>query len=434
MQINTEKKNSANATIKAEFSKDELNSKVDELAKKTGKEIKVDGFRKGKVPAIVVKKLYGKKLEQDAEAELVRKAIDEAYKELGISQTDVIGDIIFKKYEKQDDKIEVEILVSLNPKFDAKGYEDVVPSYEVPEVTEDEINERLQKLAEQNSKPISITEDRELQNGDIAIFDFTGYLNGEPFEGGKAENYELEIGSNQFIPGFEEQMVGMKKGENKKITVKFPDDYHSEELKGKEVEFDITLHDIKTKEIPSIDDELAKKILKKDDATLEDLKKDVIKEITLEKLRKMYQDELKPKLLEALVEKFEFDLPENIVEQEIDNLANQKAHTLSKEELEELKGNEEKIKELRESVRDEAQKSVKATFVVDAIAKKEDVSVSENDVMQTLYYEAIISGQDPQELVKYYKENNLFPAIMMGMIEDRLFEKLLGLDKVIKDI
>jgi len=434
VQINTEKKNSANATIKAEFSKDELNSKVDELAKKTGKEIKVDGFRKGKVPAIVVKKLYGKKLEQDAEAELVRKAIDEAYKELGISQTDVIGDIIFKKYEKQDDKIEVEILVSLNPKFDAKGYEDVVPSYEVPEVTEDEINERLQKLAEQNSKPISITEDRELQNGDIAIFDFTGYLNGEPFEGGKAENYELEIGSNQFIPGFEEQMVGMKKGENKKITVKFPDDYHSEELKGKEVEFDITLHDIKTKEIPSIDDELAKKILKKDDATLEDLKKDVIKEITLEKLRKMYQDELKPKLLEALVEKFEFDLPENIVEQEIDNLANQKAHTLSKEELEELKGNEEKIKELRESVRDEAQKSVKATFVVDAIAKKEDVSVSENDVMQTLYYEAIISGQDPQELVKYYKENNLFPAIMMGMIEDRLFEKLLGLDKVIKDI
>ncbi len=434
MQINTEKKNSANATIKAEFSKDELNSKVDELAKKTGKEIKVDGFRKGKVPAIVVKKLYGKKLEQDAEAELVRKAIDEAYKELGISQTDVIGDIIFKKYEKQDDKIEVEILVSLNPKFDAKGYEDAVPSYEVPEVTEDEINERLQKLAEQNSKPISITEDRELQNGDIAIFDFTGYLNSEPFEGGKAENYELEIGSNQFIPGFEEQMVGMKKGENKKITVKFPDDYHSEELKGKEVEFDITLHDIKTKEIPSIDDELAKKILKKDDATLEDLKKDVIEEITLEKLRKMYQDELKPKLLEALVEKFEFDLPENIVEQEIDNLANQKAHTLSKEELEELKGNEEKIKELRESVRDEAQKSVKATFVVDAIAKKEDVSVSENDVMQTLYYEAIISGQDPQELVKYYKENNLFPAIMMGMIEDRLFEKLLGLDKVIKDI
>ncbi len=434
MQINTEKKNSANATIKAEFSKDELNSKVDELAKKTGKEIKVDGFRKGKVPAPVVKKLYGEKLEQDAEAELVRRAVDEAYKELGISQTDVIGDIIFKKYEKQDDKIEVEILVSLNPKFDAEGYEDAVPSYEVPEVTEDEINERLQKLAEQNSKPISITEDRELQNGDIAVFDFTGYLNGEPFEGGKAENYELEIGSNQFIPGFEEQMVGMKKGENKKITVKFPDDYHSEELKGKEVEFDITLHDIKTKEIPSVDDELAKKILKKDDATLEDLKKDVIKEITIEKLRKMYQDELKPKLLEALVEKFEFDLPENIVEQEIDNLANQKAHTLSKEELEELKGNEEKIKELRESVRDEAQKSVKATFVVDAIAKKEGVSVSENDVMQTLYYEAVISGQDPQELVKYYKENNLFPAIMMGMIEDRLFEKLLGLDKVIKDI
>ena len=429
MNVTTNRKDSANVEISATLSNADIEQRVDKIAKETGKKIKVDGFRKGKVPPAVVKKLYGEQLKQDAEAEVIGEVLKKAYEDAGIDPTTVLGEPFFKKYDKDGDKIEVELLVCTRPEINLEGYEEIIPSYDVPEVSEEEINERIEKIAKESVKAKSITEDRELKEGDVAVFDFTGYLDGEEFEGGKAQNYELEIGSNQFIPGFEEQMLGMKKGETKRIKVTFPEDYQSEQLAGKEVEFEITLHDIKEKQIPEIDDELAKKITHKDDATLETLREQVKTQIRTEKVNKLYNEELKPKLLEALVEKFEIDLPETIVEQEIDNLANQKARTMTPEELEEIKNSEEKLNELRESVREEAQKSVKATFIVDALANKEDIKVDDSEITQVLYYEALMSGQDPEALLKYYKENNLFPAIKMGMIEDRLFSKLLELDK-----
>ncbi len=429
MNVTANRKDSANVEISAELSNADIEQRVDKIAKETGKKIKVDGFRKGKVPPAVVKKLYGEQLRQDAEAEVVGEVLKKAYEDAGIDPATVLGDPFFKKYDKDGDTISVELLVCTKPEIDLEGYEEIIPSYDVPEVTDEEIENRLKTLAEQSAKPLPIKEDRELREGDVAVFDFTGYLDGEEFEGGKAENYELEIGSNQFIPGFEEQMTGMKKGETKRIKVTFPEDYQAEQLAGKEVEFEITLHDIKEKQIPEIDDELAKKITHKDDATLDSLKEDVKKQIRTEKVNKLYNEELKPKLLEALVEKFEIDLPETIVEQEIDNLANQKARTMTEQEIEEIKNSEEKLNELRESVRDEAQRSVKATFIVDALANKEDIKVDDSEISQVLYYEALMSGQDPEALLKYYKENNLFPAIKMGMIEDRLFSKLLELDK-----
>jgi len=428
VNINTERKDSSNVEIKAEIPVAEVDARFEKLAKETGKKIKVDGFRKGKVPPAVVKKLYGEQLKQDAEAEVVGEMLKEAYKEANINPSEVLGEPMFKKYEKGDETITVELLVCTRPEINLDGYKDIIPEYEVPEITDEEIEERIKTIAEQSSKPLPIKEDRELKEGDVAVFDFTGYLDGKEFEGGKAEGYELEIGSKQFIPGFEEQMVGMKKGETKRIKVTFPEDYQAEELKGKEVEFEITLHDIKEKKVPEINDQLAKDITHKADATLDTLKEQVREQLRVEKLNKLYTEELKPKLLEALVEKFEVDLPENIVEQEIDNLVNQKARTMTQEEIEEVKNSEEKIKELRESVREDAQKSVKATFLVDALAREEGVDVNDSEITQTIYYEAIMSGQDPEALLKYYRENNLFPAIKMGMIEDRLFGKLLDLD------
>jgi len=428
VNINTERKDSSNVEIKAEIPVAEVDARFEKLAKETGKKIKVDGFRKGKVPPAVVKKLYGEQLKQDAEAEVVGEMLKEAYKEANINPSEVLGEPMFKKYEKGDETITVELLVCTRPEINLDGYKDIIPEYEVPEITDEEIEERIKTIAEQSSKPLPIKEDRELKEGDVAVFDFTGYLDGKEFEGGKAEGYELEIGSKQFIPGFEEQMVGMKKGETKRIKVTFPEDYQAEELKGKEVEFEITLHDIKEKKVPEINDQLAKDITHKADATLDTLKEQVREQLRVEKLNKLYTEELKPKLLEALVEKFEVDLPENIVEQEIDNLVNQKARTMTQEEIEEVKNSEEKIKELRESVREDAEKSVKATFLVDALARAEGVDVNDSEITQTIYYEAIMSGQDPEALLKYYRENNLFPAIKMGMIEDRLFGKLLDLD------
>ena len=431
MDISTEKKNAANVDISAKIGKEEVEKRVDKIAAETGRKIKVDGFRKGKVPPAVVKKLYGEQLIQDAETEVVGEMIKRAYEEAGIDASSVIGDPIFKKYDKSEEFIEVEMTVCLRPDVDVEGYGECVPSYEVPEVSEEELNERLQKLAEQSAETVEVEDDRGLEEGDIAVFDFTGYIDDEPFEGGKAENYELEIGSGQFIPGFEEQMKGMKKGESKSIEVTFPEDYQAENLKGKKARFDIVLHAIKEKKIPEIDDELAKSVTHKEDATLETLKKQVKEQIATEKLSKLYNEELKQKLLENLIEKFDFDLPENIVEQEIDNLANQKASSMSKEEIEEIRNSSEKLDELRDSVREDAQSSVKATFIVDAVAKAEDVKVDDQEVTQALYYEAIMTGQDPEAVIKYYQQNNLLPAIKMGMIEDRLFAKLLDLDNAV---
>ena len=428
MEITNEKINEANLLIKGELPKEAIDAQVDKLAKEAGKQMKVDGFRKGKVPAHIVKKMYGEKLEQDAEGEIIREMLNKAYEEAGINPQEIIGEPMFKKYEKGEEKIEAEIQICLRPKVDLEGYKELVPEYELPEVSDEEIEERIKVLAEQAAPLVSLEEDRPLQEGDTAVFDFTGYLDGEPFEGGSAQDFELKIGSGQFIPGFEEQMVGMKKGETKRIKVTFPEDYQAPNLAGKETEFEITLKDIKVKAEPKIDDELAKTVTRKDDATLETLKEQVAEQIRTEKLSKLYNEELKPKLLEALVEAYEFDLPENIVEQEVDNLANQKAQSLSKEELEAIQGNAEKIEELRESVREDAVRSVKATFIVDAVAKAEGVDVSDQEVSQALYYEALMAGQDPEALLKYYEKNNLFPAVKMGMIEDKLFTQLLDLD------
>jgi trigger factor len=283
---------------------------------------------------------------------------------------------------------------------------------------------------EQNSPYKKIKEERPLQEGDQANFDFVGKIDGVEFDGGKAEGYELIIGSGQFIDGFEAQMVGMKIGETKDLKVTFPEGYQSQELAGKEALFTVTLNEIKVKKEAKLDEEMVKRLIPgQEDATVETVKEQIREQIKSEKISKLYNEELKPQLIEALVEKYNFDLPNNIVEQEIDAQVNQKAQTMTPEELEEYRNNSEKLEELRESVREDAVNSVKATFLIDAIAREEKIEVEDYEVIQTIYYEAMRTNQDPQELVEYYRENNLLPAVKMGIIEDKLFTKILGLDK-----
>ena len=429
MTVNVEKLDSANYKVTASIDNNDTESKLERLAKEAAKTLKVDGFRKGKVPVAVIKQMYGEKLAQDAEGEAIREVLEAAYKEAGINATDVIGNPTFEKFEENGDTKDMEIIISTRPEIDLGDYSDLAPEFTKPEPTEDEINEEINSIAQKFTKAKSIQEERALADGDIAVFDFKGFLDGEPFEGGSAENFELKIGSKQFIEGFEEQMVGMKKGEEKTIKVTFPKDYQAANLAGKETEFKITLHDIKEEVAPEIDDALAKKALGKDDATLEELKEYAKDILTNAKVRKLYEDELKPKILENIVKKYQFDLPQNIVNQEIDNLVNQKAQTLKPEELEEIKNSQEKLEELRESVKEDAQNSVKATFVVDAMAKAENIDVSDSEISQVLYYEAMMNGQDPKQLIEYYQANNLIPVIKMGMLEDKLFSKLLKLDE-----
>ncbi len=427
MEVTARKTDSANVSVEARIAKSDIDKRVEKIAKDAAKQMKIDGFRPGKAPVSVVKKRLGERLVQDAEAEALREVLNTASKELELDADKIIGEPAVTKFDRGDEEIEVELKLSLRPEFEIEGVEELVPEVKTPRVTKKEVEERIKELAEAQAPFESIEEDRGLEEGDMAVFDFEGFLDGEPFEGGKAENFELRIGSNQFIPGFEEQMKGMKKGESRRIKVTFPEDYGSKNLAGKEVEFEIRLHDIKAKQPVEIDDELAKKLLPGDEnATLEKLEKEVKEQIRSEKLSKIYNEELKPKLVEALVEKFTFDLPESVVEQEIEMALRNKVQQMSEEELEELRNDEQKVKELRESLREDAAKSVRATFIVDALARKEGVDVSEQEMMQTIYYEAMSMGQDPQQTFEYYRKQNLLPAIKMAMIEDRLLTKLLN--------
>jgi len=430
MSITATRIDTANVSIVAKIENSDIEKNLNKIAKQLAKTTNVDGFRKGKVPIATIKQMYGDKLIQDAESEAVQNALAEGKKELEINETDIIGDPTFKKYEKLDNGIEIELIISLRPTIYAEGYDKLAPSYDEPTVDADEIEEKLTKLLENNSPYKKLKEARALENNDQAKFDFVGKVDGEEFEGGKAEGFELVIGSGQFIPGFEEQMVGMNVDETKDVTVTFPEEYQAKDLAGKEAVFTVTLHEIKARAEATLDEEMIKRLLPGEEgATAQTIKDKIEEQIKAEKTSKLYNEELKPKLMDALVAEYTFDLPQNIVDQEIDAQVNKKASEMSEEELETFKGNDEKIDELRDSVREVATDSVKATFLVDALARKEGIEVNDQEVSQTLYYEAMMSGQDPQQMVEYYQKNNLLAAVKMGMIEDKLFAKIIGLDK-----
>jgi trigger factor len=430
VEVTSNRIDNANVQIDAKIEKSEIEKRVNELAKEAGKQIKVDGFRNGKVPAHIVKKLHGEKLEQDAEGDILKEVLDKGTKELDIASADILGQPTFKKFDKTDAGLEVSVELSFRPSFEVEGYDSLAPTFDMPTVESDEVETRLKDLVEAQAPLEKIAEDRAVKDGDSILMDFEGSIDGVNFDGGSAEGFSLKIGSGQFIPGFEEQLIGVNSNEEVTITVTFPEDYHSDELAGKESKFKVTVKEIQEKIIPEINDELATKLLQgEENPSVELLKEKVSEQIKSEKVSKIYNDELKPKMVEALVKHFDFSLPNNIVEQEIDAKVNAKAQTMSQDELDTYKDNNEKIEELRDSLKDDAKDSVKATFIVDAVARKEGIVVSDDEVSQTIYYEAMMSGQNPQDTIKHYQDNNLIPAVKMGMIEDKLFSKLLGLDK-----
>jgi len=426
MEIKSNKINGANATIEATISMDEVNANLEKIAKTLSKTANVQGFRKGKVPVAIVKKQYGEKLVQDAEAEALREVLEAGLKEMGIPNESLIGEPNISKFDKSEDKIEVEVKIAMRPEVEMGDYSSLVTEFEKPTATEDEVTARITELAQSQAPMVDVEEDRAIAKDDSALFDFEGSVDGKLFEGGSSKDFSLVIGSGQFIPGFEDQMIGMKKGEEKIIKVTFPENYGGD-LAGKDAEFKVNLNAIQTKGEVVIDDELAKKMLQgEDDANLEKLTELVKSQIENEKLSKLYNDEMKPALLETFVSTFKFDLPEFVVEQEIDMALNKKAGSMNEDEIKELREDADKLKELRETFRADAEKSVRATFIIDTLATAENVKVEEQEVMQTIYYEAMQMGQDPQKAFEQYKDAGYIPAIQMSMVEDKVLSGLLN--------
>ena len=431
MEIKVQKVDSINAKVEAKVSKQRVEEEENKIAKKIAKNVKIDGFRKGKAPATVVKKIYKDNIEQDSIAQIFQELLKNAVEELGQTKDDIIGEPQVTKYEKNDDgSIDIEFEISFRPKIDTSMAKECIPEVKTPRVTKKEIEERINELLKSASKIKDVEADRELKEGDIAVIDFEGFVDGKAFEGGKAEDYALEIGSGSFIPGFEDALIGMKKGETREINVTFPKDYGANELAGKDAMFRVTLKNIQERKLPDISEEaLLKRFLPDiEHPTKEDFEKSVKKQLKREKLDKLYIEELKPKMTEMLIQKLDFDLPKSVVDQEIDMSFRASLQGKSKEEIKELQEDSNKVEELRKGFEEEAKDSVKLTFIVDELAKEHDIKVDDNEVIQAIYYEAMKLGQDPKKYLEYYQKQNLLPAIKMAMVEDKLFSKLLKLD------
>ena len=345
---------------------------------KNRKNIAIPGFRKGKAPRKVIERYYGERIfYEDALNIACPEAYDQAVKENGIEPVDRPEiDIV---QIGQGNPLIFTATVTIKPEVELGQYKGVeVEKVEYP-VTDEEVEERLRQELERNARWITV-EDRAVKLGDRVTLDYSGTVDGEAFEGGTAQNQSLEIGSGRFIPGFEEQLIGANIGEEKEIKVTFPEDYFREELKGKEAVFKVTVHEIKEKELPALDDEFAKDVSEFD--TLEEYKADLRKKME-EIAKERAQVENENNVISKVVENATVDIPEVMVENQLDSILRDFDYRLRFQGLDlerYLKLTNTSLDDFRAQYRNEAYNRVKTQLVLEKIAREEAITVEEADM------------------------------------------------------
>ena len=348
--------------------------------KKQSKKISIPGFRKGKAPRAFVEKYFGKEVfYEDAVNALYPDALDEAVKEAGL---EVIQDKIdFDVKEVGPQGFTFTAALTTKPEVTIENYKGIEAVKKSAEVTDEDIDAEIKKVQERNSRMVTV-EDRAAQNDDIAVIDFEGFLDGEPFEGGKGENYSLNLGSGQFIPGFEEQIVGHNTGDEFEVNVTFPEDYQAEELKGKATTFKCKLHEIKMKELPEVDDEFVKDVSEFD--TLADYKEDLKKKLA-ESKEKEAADDLENQLIDKLVELVQGEIPEAMYENKIADSIREFGYRLQSQGLNldtYMKYTGMNVDQMKEGFRPQAERQVKLRLALEKIAALEELKAGEEDLNQ----------------------------------------------------
>ncbi|MCG7332142.1 trigger factor [Salinicoccus roseus] len=361
----------------------EVDGALNEAFKKVSKDVSIPGFRKGKVPRQMFEKRFGvESLYQDALDILLPKAYTEAVNEADINPVDQ-PEVDIEQMEKGKDLI-FTAKVIVEPEVKLGEYKGLEAEELDTEVTEEDVQKEIDSMLEAHADMV-VKEDGKVEEGDVVNLDFDGYVDGEQFEGGQAEGYELEIGSGSFIPGFEDQVVGMGVEEEKDVNVTFPEEYHAEELAGKEATFKVKVNSMKSKEIPELDDELVKE-LDQDVETVDALKEKVEKD-----LKEAKENEadvtMKEQLIEQAAENAEIDVPEAMVKTETDRMLQEFEQRLSQQGInmemyQQLSGQDEDA--LREQMKDDAQKRVRTNLVLKQIAVDEDIEVTEADMDKEL--------------------------------------------------
>lgn len=367
----------------------------------------IPGFRKGKAPMAIIEKYYGIGVFYEDAVQFVcddtyPKAIEDNnitpvdYPEIDIVQIGKDKDFIYTA------------TVTVKPEVKLGEYKGVEAKKIEYKVTDEDINAKLDLMKDKNAR--ILTKEGKIEKGDIATIDFEGFIDGVAFEGGKADNYQLTIGSGTFIPGFEDQLVGAAAGDTVDVNVTFPEDYHEESLKGKPALFKVTIKEVKFKQLPELDDEFAKDVSEFD--TLEELKQDIKKKLeeeNAERAKREYEDEVLNKVVEAA----EVDIPEVMIQKEIDYMMSDLNYRLKYQGLDikkyaELLGTT--IESLRDEFKEAAQKRVKSNLVLEAIAKAEGIDASEEEI-----------DKKAEEMAKYYGSKDV----------DKMKEAILATEKTI---
>ena len=412
MSVKIEKQENSKVVFEFTMKNEDFRKAVDAAFKKNAKYFKVPGFRNGKVPRNVVEKYYGEEVLYETVIEdNVDKMYLDAVKENNIEPVSR-PELDVKEIGKDKDFV-FTVTVYVKPEANVKEYKGIEVKKFDTKVTDKDIDAEIEKQRDNNAR-IATVEDRELKQNDISTIDFEGFVDGVAFEGGKGENYELTIGSGQFIPGFEDQLVGMKIGEEREINVKFPEDYHAENLNGKDAMFKVKLISIKEKILPDVDDEFVKDISEFE--TLEEYKKDVEKKLQEQKESQAKADK-ETQVLEKIVENTEVEIPDSMVEDEVNQMVEQFAANLSYQGLTidkycEYMGTTKD--DFKQTLRPQAEKDVKLKLALEFIAKAENVKVEDTEIDEKI-----------KELAEEYGNENAESLLKNENVRNYMKEKLL---------
>ena len=429
MNVKVEKKENSVVEIEFTMDKEQFNVELDKAFKQNAKKFKVPGFRNGMVPRAVVEKTYGEAILYEY---VIENTVDEAYKTAVIENNlDIVSrpELDIKQIGKDKDFIFV-VNVCVKPEAKVSDYKGIEVKKVSTRVTKKEVEEEIERTREKNARIVTVEDNaRELKNGDISVIDFEGFVDEKAFEGGKAENFELTIGSGQFIPGFEDQMIGMKVDEERDINVKFPEEYHATDLAGKDATFKVKLHEIKEKILPELDDEFAKDISEFD--TLEEYRKDVNKKVKQRK-ENQAKAEKEQEAIEKFIEKVEVTIPDGMIDEEVEKMVEEMNANLSYQGLnidQYLQYMGMSLEDYKKEMRGQAEKRIKLNLGLEAVATQEKVEVSDEDIDTKIKELAAQYGaKDEESLLKNenarnYMKQELIHEKTLKVITDSIVEK-----------
>ncbi len=384
------------------------------------KKINVPGFRKGKAPRAFIEKMYGEAVFYEDALEIVYPdAVTAAVEEAKLDVIDTPFDLEVPEMGK--DGVVIKLKVTVKPEVKLGKYKGIKAVKKPAKVSAEDVKAHINNMLEQNSRIVTVETKRKVKKNDIAVIDFEGFVDGVAFDGGKAENYELTIGSNQFIPGFEDQIIGHKAGEEFDVNVKFPEDYHAE-LAGKDATFKIKLHEIKVKEVPALDDEFVKDVSEYD--TVDELKKNVKEELEHKKLHEV-EAEANNEVLDKLADLVTAVIPECMIEKKMDEDVQDFAYRLQMQGLDlktylKYTGSDEKT--FREQYKDQAEKQVKLDLALEEIVKKEKLEVSDAELEEEYAQYAKAYNMDVEQIKKAIPAENIKPELLQRKAVDFVIE------------